>query len=336
MTLTVLENFIPWVESDVEAGKVDRAWDTVTLLEQMSTREEARARDVLDGRAVDFTVPRYETSELEISHAQTIGTRRFPDGRSERGPVVFTGYGHFGQVKRDIEKLPGYGCNIIQIEFGPNSVLPNEREISDRSINEFLAVCDRAAKANVSVILLLSPHYFPQWALDKWPYLKDCQGGFFKYCVHDPNARAVIEKSLRQVISRIKDHPALHSVCLSNEPICVDLSKCRVTAKQWPAWLERRHGSIDTLNTRWGDVLRGLCVDSRAETGIRSHARVPRFSPVQLRDVCRLSLVDGGRGPLDGAGHAGTRQDHDGRPFLENVARILVGRPGSVRGAQPV
>ena len=252
VTLTVLENFVPWVESDLEAGKVDRAWDTVTLLDQMSTREEARARDVLGGRAVDFAAPRYETSKLEISHAQTIGTRRFPDGRGERGPVLFTGYGHFGQVKRDIEKLPGYGCNIIQVEFGPNSVLPNERDVSDRSTKEFLALCDRAAEANVSVILLLSPHYFPQWALDKWPYLKDCEGGFFKYCVHDPNARAVLEKSLREVIPRIKDHPALHSVCLSNEPICVDLSQCRVTAKEWPEWLEGRHGSIDTLNMRWG------------------------------------------------------------------------------------
>jgi hypothetical protein len=100
--------------------------------------------------------------------------------------------------------------------------------------------------------LLLSPHYFPQWALDKWPHLKACQGGFFKYCVHDPAARAVIEKSLRHVIPLIKGHPALHSVCLSNEPICVDLSRCRVTAKAWPAWLERKHGTVAALNERWG------------------------------------------------------------------------------------
>ncbi|HNX33390.1 MAG TPA: beta-galactosidase [Kiritimatiellia bacterium] len=252
VTLTVLDNFVPWVASDLADGKVDRAWDTACLLDQMSAREEAHARAILDGQAADFPVPRYATGKLEISHAQTVGTRRFPDGTTERGPVLFTGYGHFGQVKRDIEKLPGYGCNIIQIEFGPNSVLPNETDTSDRAIQEFLAVCDRAAQANVSVILLLSPHYFPQWALEKWPHLKACEGGFFKYCVHDPDARAVIEKSLRQVIPRVKDHPALHSICLSNEPICVDLSKCRVTAQAWPAWLEKRHGSIATLNARWG------------------------------------------------------------------------------------
>jgi len=251
VTLTVLENFVPWVDADLAVGRIDRAWDTVYLLQQMAAREEARAQAILNGQATDFPVPRYATSPLEISRAQTIGTRRHPDGRTERGPVLFTGYGHFSQVRKDVEKLPGYGCNIIQVEFGPHSVLPQEDETSDRAINEFLALCDRAAQANVSVNLLLSPHYFPQWALKKWPELADCRGGFFNFCVHDPRARAVLEKSLRQVIPRVMNHPALHSVCLSNEPICVDLSACRITAKTWPAWLEKRHGTIAALNVRW-------------------------------------------------------------------------------------
>jgi hypothetical protein len=248
----VLNNFIPWAQEDLTKGTVDRAWDAACLLDQMGAREARRAEEILGGRAADFPVPRYATGKLEVSRAQTVGNRRAADGTVARGPVLFTGYGHFGQVKRDIERLPGYGCNIFQVEFGPSAVLPDESRTSDRAISEFLALCDRAAQANVAVNLLLSPHYFPQWALDKWPHLKECQGGFFKYCVHDPAARAVIEKSLRHVIPRIKGHPALHSVCLSNEPICVDLSRCRVTAKAWPAWLERRHGTIATLNERWG------------------------------------------------------------------------------------
>jgi hypothetical protein len=258
VTLTVLDNFIPWVVSDLVDGKIDRAWDTVCLLEQMEARETARAEAILAGTAVDFPVPRYATGRLEVSRGQTLGTRRFPDGTTERAPVMFTGYGHFGQVKRDIERFPRYGCNIFQVEFGPSSVLPAEAYVSDSAINEFLALCDRAAASDVAVNLLLSPHYFPQWALEKWPHLKACHGGFFKYCVHDPAARSVIEKSLRQVIPRIKDHPALHSVCLSNEPICEDLSRCRVTAQAWPAWLEKRHGTVAALNERWGTAHAGF------------------------------------------------------------------------------
>ena len=251
VTLTVLDNFLTWIEQDLRADLADRAWDTAHSLAEMTAREVARAEAVLAGAAFAAPVPRYRTGPLAVDGPCTIGLRRFPDGREERGPVFLTGYGHFGQVRRDVEKFPGYGCNFLQIEFGPRSVLPDEETYSDRAIDDFLAVCDRAAKADVAVNLLLSPHYFPDWALRKWPDLKDCHGGFLKYCVHDPRARSVVEKSLRYVIPRIKDHPALHSVCLSNEPICVDLRGCAVTKVAWPAWLEKRHGDIAALNRRW-------------------------------------------------------------------------------------
>jgi hypothetical protein len=252
VTLTILDNFIPWVEADILSDRADRAWDEANTLANMTEREVARAAAALAGAGADFPVPRYQTGPLKVVGPSTIGTLRYPDGRTETSPVFLTGYGHFGQVRKDVEKFPGYGCNFLQIEFGPRDVLPDETSYSDRAIDAFLGVCDRAAKANVSVNLLLSPHYFPSWALAKWPDLKDCHGGFFKYCVHDPRSRSVIERSLRHVIPRIKDNPALHSVCLSNEPICVDLQGCKVTAKAWPAWLQKRHGDIATLNRRWG------------------------------------------------------------------------------------
>ena len=252
ITLTTLDQFSSWIEADLANDKVDRAWDTVCMLEKMATRETTHVEAVLAKQAIDFPVPRYITSKRTISHAQTLGTHRFPNGKTERAPIFFTGYGHFSQVKSDIEKFPGYGCNIIQIEFGPSAVLPKEDVTSDHAIDEFLSVCDRAAATNVAVNLLLSPHYFPQWALDKWPHLKACHGGFFHYCVHDPIARSVLEKSIHHVIARIKSHPALHSVCISNEPVSEDLSHCSIAAKAWPAWLEKKHGTLATLNAHWG------------------------------------------------------------------------------------
>jgi hypothetical protein len=258
VTLTVLDNFIPWVESDIIDDRADRAWDAAHVLAGMTAREVARAEAVLAGKGAESPVPRYVTSPLTVTGPSTVGLRRFPDGRQEKSPLFLTGYGHFGQVRKDVEKFPDYGCNFLQIEFGPRSVLPDEDSYSDRDIDSFLAVCDRAAKASVSVNLLVSPHYFPGWALKKWPDLKDCQGGFFKYCTHDPRARSVIEKSLRYVIPRIKDHPALHSICLSNEPLATNLTGCAVSAKAWPEWLVKRHGDIATLNRHWGTEYDGF------------------------------------------------------------------------------
>ena len=39
-------------------------------------------------------------------------------------------------------------------------------------MREMLHTLDRAQKAGVAVCLLISPHYFPHWALAKWPQLQ--------------------------------------------------------------------------------------------------------------------------------------------------------------------
>lgn len=254
VTLTVLEQFVPWAREDAAHERPDRAWDAAEAMLEMARRASAAAEAVAAGRAPTLPVPRYETSPREIQGPSFIGLRRWPDGHGARGPVFFTGYGHFDQVRRDIEAFPAYGCNLIQIEFGPSSVLVAEERTDDRAVRDFLAVCDRAAKAGVGVNLLLSPHYFPAWALQKWPHLKECRGGFFGYCVHAPEARQVIETSLRFVIPRIKDHPALHSLCLSNEPISTDLSECPQVRADWARWLAARHGTVAEMNRRWGST----------------------------------------------------------------------------------
>ncbi|MBT3292081.1 MAG: hypothetical protein HN380_32360, partial [Victivallales bacterium] len=52
--------------------------------------------------------------------------------------------------------------------------------------------------------------------------------------------------------------PALHSICLSNEPLATNLTGCAVSAKAWPEWLVKRHGDIATLNRHWGTEYDGF------------------------------------------------------------------------------
>lgn len=255
VTLTVLRNFVDYAREDLARGEQARAYDAALQMEEMAN--QALKRTYLP------PVPRFVTPDegrpITVKGPGLLATVRWPDGRLEKGrPVQFVGHGHFGSVRRDVEKFPGYGMNIIQIEFGPNSVLTGEDTVSTAAIDSFLQVADRAAEAGVSINLLLSPHYFPDWALAKWPELKDCTGGFFRYCVHAPEARAVLEKFLRIVIPRIKDHPALHSLCLSNEPLSIDSVNCHTLPGQWRDWLREQHGSIERLNERWGTDYAGF------------------------------------------------------------------------------
>ncbi|MGD9495131.1 MAG: beta-galactosidase [Armatimonadota bacterium] len=243
VTLTVAERFVQYIRADMESGQLARAWAQAESVERML--REALARSEWP------EAPRYVTSPVQIDGPSFVGDVRWPDGRTARRPVFFVGMGHFGQARRDVDAMPDLGMNIIQIEFGPSSVLPTEDTCEEGPIRDFLAVCDRAAAAGTQVNLLISPHYFPAWALEKWPHLRECSGGFLRFCVHAPEAREVLRRYLQYTIPRIAGHPALHSVCLTNEPVSTHLTQCRYTCAAWHQWLADRYATVEALNEAW-------------------------------------------------------------------------------------
>jgi len=251
-TLSVLDNFFPWLLEDSQRGMSNRVVREAREMAKIGERAVSRARAILAGRERDFPVPKYETGPIAISHAQTIGNRCWPDGHRDRGPVIQTGFGHFANVQRQMHKLLPLGCSIIQMETGPREILTAENEVNSNELDRIQAVLDRAARENVSVTLLLSPHYFPQWAYEKYPDVKSCSGGWQRYCVYNTNACAVIEKYLRIVVPRFAGHPALHSFGLTNEPARDNGGKCPVRQREWPTWLEREYGTLDTMNAAFG------------------------------------------------------------------------------------
>ncbi len=174
VTLTILENFSGFARQDTAHHELARAYDAALEMEAMA--RTALAREFLPA------TPRFVTPvrrpAYRIDGPAQLGTVRWPDGHTETNwPLQFVGVGHFGQVQRDVEKLPGYGMNLIQVEFGPRSVVVGENAIETEVIDKYVTLLDRAARSGVGVILLLSPHYFPEWAVKKWPHLRDAEGG---------------------------------------------------------------------------------------------------------------------------------------------------------------
>lgn len=250
VTATVSENFLPWIGEDINRG------DLTLASQELSELHEAL------GRALDqcaspppvaaLTVPRYTGGPIAIEGGHFSSQVRWPDGRTEQRPLFFIGYGHFGAVRRDVEKFPSYGLNIIQVEFGPSSVVKPDLTCDTAVVTDFLKLLDRCQKAGVAVNLLLSPHYFPQWAYEKWPELGGVDGGFIRFDIDAPQARQVEEAFLRGVIPMLKGHPALHSLCLSNEPIYLSAPKSPYNLRLWHDWLAARHGDIGRLNALYG------------------------------------------------------------------------------------
>lgn len=251
-TKTMLEQFIPLARSDARDDQ-RRAGFAVEDFNRALDYSIAEMRACLADPRLARNAVRYQTGKLEIDGLSMVGDRRDSLGNKSRGPLFFVGYGHFYQARKDIPRFPGYGVNIIQFaEFGPSAVLPSEDEVCYESINTLVQTLDEAARANVKVDVLVSPHYFPGWPSHKWPQLVSGGGGFLGYCVDLPEAKFVNEKFLRILIPLIKDKPALHSLCLTNEPSFDHTTGAPNTRPMYVSYLIQRYGDIRDLNTRYG------------------------------------------------------------------------------------
>ncbi len=269
---TMLDQFVPLAYEDVRKGFEYRAKWAVNDFNNSLDESIAQMKAYLADQSLAPITKRYKTGKVSIDGLSMIGDRLSSDGKLDRGPLFFCGYGHFSRVRIDMPRWPGYGVNIIQsAEFGPAQVFPTEDKVDLAPVKTLTRTLDDAAKHNVRVDWLLSPHYFPAWALRKYPQLTKGGGGFFGFCVDDPAAKAMVEKFLRLVVPMIKDKPALNSICLSNEPVFDNIANCDNTRQMWIDYLTRTHRDIATLNKRYG-------------TGYASFADVPYSGDPQAYD----------------------------------------------------
>lgn len=252
VSYTVLENFIGYAREDASEGEIKRAVQQLSDLESMEKSLSREIAGAASGKAKLPAVPRWTGDARPVVKSSSFISTTTTPGKPgvETRPVFFTGYGHFSQVRKDLEKFPSYGANIIQIEVGPWAIFPKEDVVEGKPVQDLLTLLDRAKAAGVAVNLLLSPHYMPDWLMKKHPELRKKREYFVPYCVHASETRELLKRFISVLVPPIKDHPALHSICISNEPRNAE-EPCEPGARDWHNWLKVRHGDIATLNSRW-------------------------------------------------------------------------------------
>ncbi|MCZ6679338.1 MAG: hypothetical protein O7E52_19070 [Candidatus Poribacteria bacterium] len=139
ISIAILEDFIPYVYSDLEGGEHERALEASYAVFELGKTAVGELEEFLMEQLKPVSVPRYQTGEIHIDGASFHGmTKDSGSGALEQRPVFFTGYGHFSQVRGDVEKFTRYGINLIQVEFGPQSVFPDETTVSNAEVEAFL------------------------------------------------------------------------------------------------------------------------------------------------------------------------------------------------------
>ena len=196
-------------------------------------------------------VPRWTGSERPVIQGSSfLAPVRWPDGSQARRPVFFTGFGHLAawwRISRNGRRRHQHHPDRARTE--PH--LSAARAADEAPVRELEHTLDRAQKAGVAICLLISPHYLPDWALARWPQLHRRREGFLRYCLHAPEGQELLQRFLEVLLEPIKNHPALHSICLSNEPVNKE-EPCDAARKEWQTWLQQRHGNLGRLNERHG------------------------------------------------------------------------------------
>lgn len=109
-----------------------------------------------------------------------------------------------------------------------------------------------AARNNIAVNVLLSPHDMPQFVYDETPNLGGISGGFITFDINNPTARKVLAAHIHAVMSVIKSYPSLQSVVLTNEPLYQNSASSQYTQDMWHQYLQRLYPSVAAMNATWG------------------------------------------------------------------------------------
>ncbi len=118
---------------------------------------------------------------------------------------------------------------------------------------DFERLLKKAEENNISVCLLISPHYFPDFLFDKYPEIKYVDVSFIKFNVNHPKSREVIEAHLRAICEFAKQFDCIDSICVSNEPYFRTQNLTDFYMPLWHEYLKEIYeNDISKLNASYG------------------------------------------------------------------------------------
>jgi beta-galactosidase len=196
----------------------------------------------------------------------------------------------------DARRMREMGLRLVRIgEFAWSRLEPEPGHYDwlwlDRAI-------DRLHAAGLEVILGTPTATPPKWLVDRMPDMVaiDEQGrprGFGSrrhYCFSHEGYRAECRRIVTALAERYGHHPAIAMWQTDNEYGCHDtvLSFSAAAASAFRGWLAARYGTVEALNTAWGNVFWSMEYRSFAEVD-PPHLTVTEANPAHWLDYRRFA-----------------------------------------------
>lgn len=237
------------------------------LNEAMVLCDEAKTalQSYIAGMKLPKTVVRTVTGVPDVSGESFIADTVSSDGKSEKRPVFYVGYGHW--ENDDMEDYRAMGVNLIQYEIGPEHILKKASDeeiaagklftVDTEKLKEVREVFERAEDCGVSIVFLTAMHYFPEFLYEYDPTI--INGGkvsdFPNFTPYNPTHPVVLDtfnQFLDAIIPVIRDYKSLNSICISNEPIFTANKTSDYYIEEYQRQLKEKYVDIKTLNAAHG------------------------------------------------------------------------------------
>ena len=259
----VIERFCTIIREDFGAGEYDRAFYVYDSCKKLFEDAKASCEAYLAGTKKPQTVTRFKTGEVTIEGPMVYATTE-TDGIIEKRPYFFTGYGHFeNAIDPDLDHFEQFGINLVQLSMDPawgviTPVSGNEMfkfNYDTGVVTRMKKYMKRAEENNIQVCVLLGIHDLGSTILNAYPQLKGqkveeviVQQSDLK--LH-PIMKKLIDVQVKGVLETVGDSPALHSICLTNEPS--NNANSDFYKPYWALYLaETYNADISALNAAYG------------------------------------------------------------------------------------
>ncbi|MFI8191532.1 beta-galactosidase [Streptomyces sp. NPDC085946] len=192
----------------------------------------------------------------------------------------------------DVELMRRAGVNLLSVGIFSWAML--EPREGDYDFGWLDAVLDRLHAAGIRVALATATASPPPWLTRRHPEILPRtadgtvlqQGSRQSYAVSSPVYRAYAVRMTRKIAERYGEHPALALWHVDNELGChVPHDHSDAAATAFRAWLARRYGTVDALNSAWGTAFWSQRYDTFDEV------LPPRTAPTTVNPTQQLDFA---------------------------------------------
>jgi beta-galactosidase len=155
----------------------------------------------------------------------------------------------------DLRLMKGAGANVVRVgEYAWSRMEPSEGQYD---FDWLVRAVRLAAKYDIKVVVGTPTDTPPAWLTQKYPDTLQVDGagkrlghgGRRQFSISSQRYRALARDIVTRMAQALKDEPNVIGWQIGNEP--TDESYDPEARAAWIAWLKRRYGTLDALNTAW-------------------------------------------------------------------------------------